>query len=133
VLAALAAGLAEAAAPAVAKGGSPNDLGDRDPADFPRPDRALRKSYNLYGKPPTQSEDVVYRAKLSIAAVEAFYVRELGGADWDRTLRSEFGDPLGGSHVITTEWKCGKRAVKILLREIDAGVTDITLSLAAYN
>lgn len=43
------------------------------------------------------------------------------------------GDPLGGSHVVSTEWKRGKRAVKILLREIDAGVTDISLSLAAYN
>lgn len=130
ILSGLAAALKDAGKVLATKEGSPNDVGARDPADFPRISGSTRKSYSSSGSATAPAEDAVYRAKIAIAGVEGFYVNQLGQADWEESVRREEGDRLGGSHAISMNWSLGKRAVKISLREIEPALTEISVSLS---
>ena len=130
ILSGLASAMKGAGGDPAAAEGSPNDQGARDPAEFPRVGRSTRKSYSSYGSAKTPEENAVYRAKLAIASVEAFYVNQLNQADWEQSVRRESGDPLGATHEITLNWAHGKRSVKINLKEIEPAITEITLSLS---
>jgi len=130
-LSALTAAMKDTATEAVAAEGSPNDMGARDPADFPRIARSTRKSYSASGNATSPDETAVYRAKVAIKSVEAFFVNQLSQSDWEQVDRRESGDPLGGTHDTTLRWTRGKRAVKIYLREIEPAITEITVWLSS--
>lgn len=130
ILTSLAAALKGVATEAAPADGSPNDQGARDPADFPRIARSVRKSYVSSGTVKAPEENVTYRAKASMVQAEAFFVNQLSKNDWEQSVRREKGDPLGGTHEISMNWSLGRRAVRIFLKEIEPGITEINAQLS---
>lgn len=110
--------------------GSPNDQGAHDPADFPRIARSVRKSYVSTGNAKAPDENVVYRAKATMVQAEAFFVNQLTKDDWELNVRREKGDPISGTHEISQNWSKGRRAVRIFLKEIEPGITEINAQLS---
>jgi|GEM_PF-1512207 len=130
ILSSLAAALKGMAAEASAAEGSPNDQGARDPADFPRIARSVRKSYVSSGTAKAPDENAVYRAKATMVQAEAFFVNQLTKDDWEQSVRREKGDPISGTHEISLNWSKGRRAVRIFLKEIEPGITEINAQLS---
>ena len=130
VLSALAAALKGINPDVAPAEGSPADQGARDPADFPRISRSVRKSYSAYGSAKAPEETAVYRAKLPIIQAEGFFVNRLRDADWEQNIRRESGDPFGGSHEIGINWKLSRRSARISLKEIEPEITEISLYLS---
>jgi hypothetical protein len=112
---------------AQASGGSPNDQGERDPANFPRITSSVRKSFQLSGTARTPHEDAVYRARVTLQQAEAFYVNHLLQADWEETQRREVGDAEDYQHSVYLSMKLGGREVTIQLKAIQPKVTEITI------
>ncbi len=111
-------------------GGSPNDLGARDPADFPRITGSVRKSFSASGTPKAPQETAVYRAKVPLAKAEGFFVNRLPQAEWEQSQRREEGDPAAGSHILTHYWSVGRRTAVLNLTEISAELTEINVTLS---
>jgi len=130
ILSSIAAALKGVSTEAASVEGSPNDQGARDPENFPRIGRSVRKSYVSSGTAKAPEETVVYRAKATMSQAEAFFVNQLTKNDWEQSVRREKGDPLGGTHEISLNWSQGRRAVRIFLREIEPGITEINAQLS---
>ncbi|MEI6105802.1 MAG: hypothetical protein WCR49_02210 [Opitutae bacterium] len=129
ILSAIAKALQGVGAEAVAES-SPNDQGARDPADFPRIARSVRKSFESSGTAKAPEETVVYRAKATMLQAEGFFVNQLNKSDWEQSVRREKGDPLGGTHEISMNFAKGRRSVRIFLKEIEPGITEINAQLS---
>ncbi len=111
-------------------GGSPNDQGARDPADFPRITGSVRKSFSASGTPNSPQETAVYRTTVPLAKAEAFFVNRLPQSGWEQTQRREEGDPAAGSHILTHYWSVGRRTAVLNLTEVSAEITEITVTLS---
>jgi hypothetical protein len=116
--------------PGVTAEASPADQGTKDPADFPRMAKSVRRSYRNSGTATAPFEVVVYRAKLPIHQVEGFYVNHLNDAEWEQLTRRERGDPLSAEHEIIHTWTRGARNVKVTLLEVEPAITQISLELS---
>jgi len=110
-------------------GGSPNDQGDRDPANLPRIARSLRKSFSYSGASSEFHETAVYRVKVGMAQAEGFYVNLLSQqGDWEITERRETGNLDDGSHQIILFMKLIRSTVEIHLdEEVPGAVTTVTI------
>jgi hypothetical protein len=129
ILSSIAKALQGVGAEAVAEG-SPNDQGARDPADFPRIARSVRKSFESSGTAKAPEETVIYRAKATMLQAEGFFVNQLNKSDWEQSVRREKGDPLGGTHEISLNFAKGRRSVRIFLKEIEPAITEIYAQLS---
>lgn len=124
------AALAPPAAPA-APAANPADQGARDPADFPRPDDAVRKSFFSSLTKSGSSETVAYSSKSAIGTLEPFYEAALKKGGWERLNRMETGDPGKATYVLITLWKKATRSAQLSLIPGKAGGgTEIVATLS---
>ena len=99
-----------AAAPAAPT--SAQDVGERDPADFPRYPGSVRKSYTIIRQVGTAAEYVVYETPDPVKAVADFFDKHLAPAGWTQAMATQSTDS-DNKPVFVQTWQKATRSAMI--------------------
>ena len=117
--------------PAVSPGGSADDQGVRDPADFPRVGSLTRKTSISVRQPASSDETATYSSKLSLDELASTYESTLKTAGWEQTMRNESGDPTVASHQYRERWTKALQGVELRLTQAKTGASEVSVDVTS--
>ena len=109
---------------------SPDDKGERDPANFARPPNTIRLEYSVSQNRNITEEQVKYSSSSSSDDLHSFYTKYLSSAGWVMTeLHENDGGPKD-THQIYGHWIAKNNdPLDIRLSDLKPGYVEISISL----
>lgn len=111
----------------------PADQGARDPKDFPRPDRSVRRAYSSVWQKTHSQETVRYDSPDTWETIADFYVHSLSAAGWEIFGRVENNQAAGNKRQTMQNWKMAARTAAITIVQTSPTQVEITISLAVRS
>ena len=105
------------------------DQGPRDPADFPRPEGLVRRTYASSRQKTGTTETAVYSSKTPIEKLEGVYEQLLKDAGWESANRIETGAKDG--RILLSVWKKGARSAQVSLLPSKEGGSEVMVSVSS--
>ncbi|MEO6002985.1 MAG: hypothetical protein ABIZ04_13475 [Opitutus sp.] len=107
----------------------PADQGARDPKDFPRPARSIRKSYSSVWQKTRAQDSAIYSSTDTLDGITEFYIQNLRAEGWAILTKIENNQAVGNKRQTVLNWKKATRTVIITLVETNPTGTEISVNL----